>query len=368
MSTSRKIALLGNPNCGKTSIFNHLTGLNQKVGNFTGVTTARYSGFFQSEGHYYEIVDLPGTYSLYARTEDEQVVLTSLLGGEDFFALVLVVDANNLRRSMLLLTQLWDLGLPIVVALNMIDEAFRAGLRIDTISLSKQLRLPIVSTNARKGEGISDLRTTLNQLRSPEGAPFLPAADLPAAEVVSKVKQALHLPNAYWAHLYLQQGSKLRLSSKAATTLHQISTDSNYLPLKAQREELDKRHQYLSNKLLQILPTVGQKHLHLTDKLDKILTHGVYGTIVFLLLLLLIFQAIFAWSEPLMNTIDSAFGWTKSSLSRILPPSIWTNLLTDGVLTGIGGVVIFVPQIAFLFFTYRSVGRVRLYGTSCHTF
>ena len=344
---TRKIALLGNPNCGKTSIFNQLTGLHQKVGNFAGVTTARHSGFFRYNGQRYELVDLPGTYSLYARAEDEQVVLQALLGEEEFFTLVLVVDANNIRRSMLLLTQLQDLELPVVVVLNMIDEAFKVGLRIDTDFLSLRLQLPVVATNARSSEGVEELREVLGQQRPSKGVPFLPEVELPYLEAVSEVRKMFSLPNAYWAHLCLQQGTKLQLPN--SDKLRQIMAYYNYSPLKAQREELDRRQKYLDSKLHMLLPTDSQKRFRLTDKVDKILTHGIYGTLVFVLMLLIIFQAIFAWSEPMMETIDTTFGWIRGSLTALLPQSTWTDLLTSGLLVGMSGVIIFVPQIAFLF-------------------
>ena len=346
----RKVALLGNPNSGKSSLFNAFTGLNQKVGNFPGVTTERHSGHFSHAEVKYELVDFPGSYSLYARTEDEQVFSRSLLGGEKFWAVIVVVDASNLTRSLLLLTQIKDLGFNTVVALNMLDEAFRMGLRLDISQLSQRLDMPVVATNARTGEGVKGLREALALEHSDRNTDtFFNEKELESPKLLGEVRDSFDLPNLYWAHMYLQQQDALKLSTEDATKLRSLAETHEYAREQAQGEELKKRHEIISSKLSSLLPEPTKLRYKLSDRLDKVLMHTVYGTLIFVALLFLLFQSIFAWATPFMDVIDGGFSFLSAQCSSFLPESALTDLLTDGVLPGIGGVVIFVPQIAFLF-------------------
>lgn len=307
-----KISLVGNPNSGKTSLFNQLTGLNQKIGNFPGVTVDKKSGKLKRSDSHVEILDLPGIYSLYPKTQDEKVVydLLSNKQHQDYpDRIVVVVDASNLERNLLLFTQVMDLGVPVTMALNMTDVADKKGLVIDTDKLSEVLGgidiLPIV---ARTGVGVNELIDHL------------------LANKPSKTAEPF-LGGEFDKGQFLIQDQDTR------------------------KERVENRYRKIRQILSFVIKQkpVPKSLINRHRRVDKLLTHPILGYAAFLGVLFLIFQAIYAWSEWPMDLIDSLFislsKWTKDTL----PAGLFTNLIAEGIIPGLGGVVIFIPQITLLF-------------------
>ena len=346
-----KIALAGKPNSGKSSLFNLLTGLNQKIGNFPGVTVDKKSGISDlSPQVRAEIIDLPGIYSLYPRSLDEKIVTEIFSDKRNVNypnTVVLVADATNLQGSMLLLTQLIDLGLPLVLALNM---AARAGQSIDIKMLEQLLDIPVVLINAREGMGISELRKVL-------AAPVRPSKkkiyslDPDIREPVAKVRAHFNLPADYEAYQYLQQVDNLAfLTEEEKSFIRKITTAHRFFPGKYQGAETILRYQFIQDLLGKvILKTANNDWRETSRHIDKILTHKIGGYLAFFIILLLIFQSIFAWAQVPMDWIDGFFADLSNALNKTFPEGPFFDLITQGVVPGIGGIVIFIPQIAILF-------------------
>ena len=347
---TRRIALVGNPNAGKSSLFNLLTGLNQKVGNYPGVTVDKKTGHFALTSHLKaEVVDLPGTYSVFPRSGDERVVLDTLMG-DSFDAVVAVVDMVNLERGLLLATQLIDLDLPVVLALNMADIALQQGIQVDTAKLSQCLGgVPVTVMNARRGEGVSGLKDILSHPISSAQDNFFDACVM-APEAINAAKQGFDLHKDYAAYLLLQHGRTLRyLSSDQQQVLEGIHKSYPINTAHLQIQETTERYRLIKALLNDTVTIEPSARVSLTDRLDQIVTHRVGGYLIFFGLLFVIFQAIFAWATVPMDFIDYLFselsGWVKMNL----PGGVLTDLLAEGIIPGIGGVVIFIPQIAILF-------------------
>ena len=356
MSTPKrlKIAFVGNPNSGKSSLFNHLTGLNQKIGNFPGVTVEKRSGYATlPDGSVSEIIDLPGIYSLYPRSIDERIVSEILLDHKADSCpdkIVVVADATNLKRGLLLLTQVIDVGLPTVLALNMMDLVAKAGISYDITALSNHLGIPVVPINARNGTGLEELKRVMtNPLEIPTKKIFNVYDEANAA--VKTLRDQLHLDNDYEAYQFLQQPKSLGFLSKAQQQLiESISTQHNFFPGKFQGAETIQRYTFIQNLLDKVtLKTSDDSWKQYSGRLDKILVHKVGGYVIFFTVLFVIFQSIFAWATVPMDFIDGLFATLSNYLSGILPAGSLASLLTEGVIPGIGGIVIFVPQIAILF-------------------
>ncbi len=349
-----KIAFVGNPNSGKSSLFNHLTGLNQKIGNFPGVTVEKRSGYsVMSDGTVAEIIDLPGIYSLYPRSIDERIVSEILLNRKSENCpdkIVVVTDATNLKRGLLLLTQLIDVGAPTILALNMMDLVAKAGISYDINALSAKLGIPVVPINARSGTGLEELKRVMtNPLEIPTKKIF---KIYDAAKIAVKtLREGLQLDNDYEAYQFLQQPKSLEFLSKDQQQLiEHVSEEHNFFPGKFQGAETIQRYTFIQEMLDKVtLKTSNDSWKQYSGKLDKILVHKVWGYVIFFTVLFVIFQSIFAWATVPMDFIDGLFASLSNSLDRILPAGALTSLLTEGVIPGIGGIVIFVPQIAILF-------------------
>ena len=348
-----RIALIGNPNSGKTSLFNQLTGLNQKVGNFPGVTVDRKSGFAQlSSTRRAEIVDLPGTYSLYPKSLDEKVI-TDLLydrgsaGYPDF--VVVTVDASNLRRSLLLFSQLADLELPAVLALNMTDVAERHGISIDIQALEQELGVPIVPMNARKGIGVAALKIVMAERLATHPVRFWEPTDelLP---LVRQIRYYFNLHNDYLALHYAQQYRSISfLSADDKQHIAELVAQYKFDATAWQAAETIARYQRINEVLLEtVTVTRTEKREPISNRIDKVLTHRVGGYLIFLSILFLLFQAIFAWAQYPMDLIDQGISALSELIQRNFSGPL-VRLLTEGVLAGLGGVLIFIPQIALLF-------------------
>lgn len=354
-----RIALVGNPNSGKSSLFNHLTGLNQKIGNFPGVTVEKRAGMAtMSNGSIAEIIDLPGIYSLYPRSLDERIVSEILLdhqSPECPDAVVVVADATNLKRGLLLLTQIVDVGLPTILVLNMMDLAARAGISYDLKALSIELGVPVVPINARQGVGLDTLKKALiNQVALPAKQIFHIYDEAKGA--VKLIREKLMLDNDYEAYQFLQQPSSLHFLTKDQQRyIAEVSTQHEFFPGKFQGAETIQRYSFIQDLLDKVtLKTSDTTWRQYNSKLDKILTHKIWGYGIFFLVLFLIFQSIFALATVPMDLIDGLFATISNYLGNNLPEGPFTSLLAEGIVPGIGGIVIFVPQIAILF-TFISI-------------
>lgn len=356
MAPARKIrvALVGNPNSGKSSLFNHLTRLNQRVGNFPGVTVEKKTGICRlGADQTAEIIDLPGVYSIYPRSLDERIVAEILLDHRsethpDLF--VVVIDATNLERGLLLLSQVIDLGLPCILALNMIDLATHAGITYDLPYLSDKLGVPVVPINARQGSGIDHLKTLLHDKHESSPKQIFPIrreVELP----VKAVRDGLGVDNDYEAFLFLDQPESIGFLPPAEkTSLDEIRTSHQFFPGKFQGAETIQRYGYIQALLAKATTRVAnQTWKHKSFTLDRLLTHKVWGYLIFFAILFLIFQSIFAWATIPMDFIDASFAQLSQYLHDVLPAGPLSGLLADGVIPGIGGIVIFIPQIAILF-------------------
>lgn len=293
MSDTLRIALVGNPNCGKTSLFNHLTGTRQKVGNYAGVTVERKVGTFQlASGKAVRVLDLPGTYSLDATSPDEEITRNVVQGKiaeeQEQNAFLCVVDATNLKLHLGLVLEMIELGRPVLVVLNMMDEARRRGMQINTQKLSERLGVPVVETVAVRNSGIENLKNALDQ-----GKYSVPQTEL----------------------------SGLKGNS----------------------------HQRVESILNDVVNFVDQEDKR-TDFLDKIFLHPVLGLISLAVMMFVIFQAVFAWAAPFMDGIETFFGWLGEFLGEYISHPLLNSLVVDGIIAGAGGVVVFLPQILILFF------------------
>lgn len=357
MSKARKlkIALAGNPNSGKSSLFNQLTGLNQKIGNFPGVTVEKKTGScILPEGTQAEIIDLPGIYSIYPRSRDEQIVSEILLDHHSPTTpdkVVVIVDATNLKRGLLLATQIIDLGLPTILALNMMDLASKAGISYNLPAMSQKLGIPVVSINARQGTGLEELKKLLTEPVQVSEGHIFPIREETKAPVAA-LREQTGVDNDYEAYLFLEQPQSIRfLPQEKQKAIDDIRSRFNFFPGKFQGAETIHRYGFIQELLNEVTlhAQVDNSWKKYSTTLDRILTHKIWGYLIFLLILFLIFQSIFAWATAPMDLIDGFFASLSTYVKDILPSGPLTSLIADGVVPGIGGIVIFVPQIAILF-------------------
>ena len=355
MKDKLRIALVGNPNTGKSTIFNALTGLNQKIGNFPGVTVDKKTGFTKTkDGKTLEIVDLPGTYSLYPKSADETIVFEVLSdqNNPSYPDIVLIVaDATNLKRNLLLYTQIADLGLPIIIALNMMDLAEKSNIAIDIDALAKRLNVQIVPIAARKAKGLDLIKEAIAFHTGTAIQSESIDVEALAPEIINSIKTELNIKNPYVALQIAHQGKQIRYLTKSqVSAIERIKEKYNFHSQKVQATETISRYNYINDILLD---TVKYKSValeeNISNKIDHYLTHKVWGFAIFIAILFAIFQSIFAWSEYPMYLIETVFVWLADYGHQLLPQGALTNLLIDGVLAGLSGVMIFIPQIALLF-------------------
>jgi ferrous iron transport protein B len=351
------IALVGNPNSGKTSLFNCLTGMNQKVGNFPGVTVDKKTGStLLSHDTKAEVIDLPGTYSLYPRKMDEWVSYKVLLhqdGDIKADVVVAVADASNLKRNLLFCTQLIDLKVPVVIALTMADLAAKKGIKIDIGELERELGVPVIPINPRKQKGIPQLKKAIEQ--TSQQLYHIPVRDFIdnralAPKAVEEVKARFPEFSDYKAVHYLINHESFALNNTDQALIENIELANNFNPTRTQAEEILQRYTRIRHIMQATVsePDPLQKSLF-TEKLDDILLHRRWGYLILLVVLFLLFQSVFWLASFPMDWIESGFALLSKSLSASLPDNHFTDLLINGVIAGLGGIVIFVPQIMILF-------------------
>lgn len=351
------IALIGNPNSGKSSLFNALTGLKQKVGNFPGVTVDKKTGECRiSETLYATIIDLPGTYSLYPRRADEWVAYNVMMNPgskEKPDAYILVADASNLKRNLLFASQVIDLKQPLIIALTMMDIASKKGITIDISGLERELGVPVVAVNPRKNKGMAELKKTIEQtaqqLYKPPSRNFAESTAT-TQEAVGDIKKIFPQISDYAAVHYLIHHESFSLDDNTQEAIEHIEQKHNFNHTKVQAEEITQRYARIRHIMQQTVIEADPKEKQLlTDRIDKILLHKFWGYIILLGVLAVLFQSIFWLATYPMDAIEWVFGAFSTWLSGILPQTWFSDLLVNGLIAGLGGIVVFIPQIMILF-------------------
>ena len=363
----RTVALAGNPNVGKTTLFNALTGSHQKVANYPGVTVERKSGRLAglANGQSVEVIDLPGTYSLSPKSVDERVAFDALVGripGEPApDVVVCVADATNLERNLYLVTQVLDLGLPVVVALNMTDAADEAGIAVDADRLAERLGVPVVPIAARTKSGIDALRRAV--LSPPPPARAVPWQAMPAVEAaVGPLIEALgeEAPDVPPARRRFEALGALTADPLLAPwetraprfrqSVERARADLEQRNVPYKMAEMTGRYGWISPVAADVVSrTAHADERTLSDKIDAVVTHRVWGPLIFGGVLLLVFQAVFTWAVPAMDVIEWLVGATGDGLRVVLPDGPVEDALVEGALSGVGNVLVFLPQILLLF-------------------
>ncbi|HZL98765.1 MAG TPA: ferrous iron transport protein B, partial [Planctomycetota bacterium] len=362
------VAVAGNPNSGKTTLFNQLTGAHAKVGNYAGVTVERREGLAHlPDGQQIVVLDIPGTYSLSARTAEEQIAITAIAGLEPYAepdAVVLVVDGTQLARNLYLVLQVLELRTKTVVALNMQDVVRKSGMRIDVAALEQALGVPVVPISATRGEGLPELVAALAaRLREP-GAPDPPIESLDGAALQADIEALEPLIPEDWG-----RGDAARRRALASWALLSIDAEDELWDVPAglrartlarqglarsQGRDLDLamvggRYRWIDTHMPRFVERVPTTLRRVTDAVDRVLIHPVVGFALFLLIMGLVFESLFTWSAPLIDGINIAIAALGAGLAAVLPAGLLADFLIDGVIAGVGAVVVFLPQIVLLF-------------------
>ena len=353
MGRSINIALLGNPNTGKTSVFNRLTGLTQKVGNYPGITVEKKEGICKlnrtTRAH---IIDLPGTYSLNASSMDESVVIELLLNknSKDFpDVAVVVTDVENLKRNLLLFTQVKDLGIPTLLVINMADQMKRKGISVDLPFLEKKLDTKIALVSTRENQGLDLLKELLLNYRQLSTQPTIDLYTIDQ-QYFENLKAAFPNQKLYKLWLVITQDVNFaKIDRKRVSDATDFRTQSESELKRLQQKETVKRYQFINEILKVGLFIDRDSATDLRSRLDRILIHKFWGYIIFFLILMTVFQSIFDWSSIPQDFIDTSFAALSELAKTRLPEGVFTSLLAEGIIPGLGGIIIFIPQIAFLF-------------------
>jgi ferrous iron transport protein B len=355
-----KVALVGNPNSGKSTLFNALTGLNQKTANFPGVTVEKRTGRFSirnasGEFLHFDITDLPGTYSLYPKTPDERISFEVLCdpGNDDHPDMVIVIaEGTNLKRNLFLCSQIIDLKVPVILVINMMDLVNYQGIRIDFDGLSKELGIKIIPMVARKGIGISELKQAMTETLPIPEREFIDVSRF-APEVIKGIKEEVNVNSNYAA---FQIASNLELigwfrkRQEKKNNIRKLITEYGFDAVQQQAYETLERYKVITKILKEHVKTEPVQHRpKWSNKLDNILTHRIWGYVIFLAVLFIIFQAVFSWAQYPMDFIDGLFASLGTWVHDALPHGMLNDLLVNGIIAGLAGIVIFVPQIALLF-------------------
>jgi len=329
----KHIVLIGNPNSGKTTLFNALTGLNQKISNLPGTTIEKKTGHFVIDYHVVQITDLPGTYSIHPKGEDELISIEYLLNFKkhEIDVILFVADASNLSRNLLLYTQVADLGFPTVLALNMIDSAERKGITLNVENLSKELGVIVCPINAREEKGLEKLKDTLLKVDSAHQTTFFESSNIESYTIRHQQhNDYYHYLKSHLHHIRQQDQEKIDSNSR------DISAETI-----ARYKKIDK--------IVESVQVKNTRAKNLTQRIDRILLHPIYGFLTFFTTLFIIFQFIFKVAEYPMIWIETIFSTISENIKQALPDSMLSSLLADGIIPGIGGVLVFLPQIVLLF-------------------
>ncbi|MEH6406128.1 MAG: ferrous iron transport protein B [Leeuwenhoekiella sp.] len=353
MSKQLSVALIGNPNTGKTSVFNRLTGLNQKVGNYPGITVEKKEGVCKlPRGVKAHILDLPGTYSLNASSLDENVVIELLLNKNDKDypdVAVVVSDVENLKRNLLLFTQIKDLKIPTILVINMADRMQRKAITLDVAVMEKRLNTKIALVSSRKNEGFEELKEIITEYKTLSIEPCVNASVI-APDYFDRLRKAFPNQDLYKLWLVITQDVNFgKLDRNEVKGISSFQTESKSNLKRLQQKETIVRYQFINGVLKETQQIDHASAKDLRSRLDRVLTHKFWGYIIFFAILLLIFQAIYDWSAYPMDLIDQAFAAIGEWVDTNLPPGAFTDLIAEGIIPGLGGIVIFIPQIAFLF-------------------
>ncbi len=353
MTKPLHVALIGNPNTGKTSVFNQLTGLNQKVGNYPGITVEKKEGVCKlSDSVKARIIDLPGTYSLNSTSADEQIVVEMLVNekAENFpDVAVVVADIESLKRNLLLFTQIKDLNIPVILAINMADMMERKGISLDVERLEKELHTKVALISARKGTGINYLKELILDYKNLPTEPVVNVSEIDP-KYFENLKKTFPGENLYKRWLTITQDFSFKESEINQPEMQDETLRKSTPELKRlQQKETILRYLFINKIIKESYKQDIKSARDFRSRLDRILTHRVFGYITFFLIMLLVFQAIYNWSSYPMDFIDSLFASIAQWISNSLPPGVLTDLISEGIIPGIGGIVIFIPQIAFLF-------------------
>ncbi len=362
------IALAGNPNTGKSTLFNALTGLRQKIANYPGITVERKAGTTIIGGVLHKVIDLPGAYSLNYKKLDERIAYETLIGSyehEDAPDLVLVVvDSSNLDRNLYLATQIMDLNLPVMLVLNMTDVAKERGIEIDPNVIAENLGIPVFAMSAKNKGDIEELKSLISEfeMEVPRPLKWVPNPTLheaiklvieewiePCTNIPERAQniEALRLISEGEFIGAFYKFEKAELGKRVIAKARGIIEQDGGNPMAA---EVLRRYNFIGEATSKGSVQTRQNEKTLTDKIDAVVTHKVFGPMIFTFVLLLMFQAIFSWATPFMDMIDLLFVEGGNWVANTLPPGMLNDLLVDGVIAGLGGVVIFLPQIVFLFF------------------
>ena len=350
------VALIGNPNTGKTSLFNELTGLNQKVGNYPGVTVDKKEGSSKLQGNLKAIItDLPGTYSINPTSLDETIVLKTLLNSKSDKTpdvIVVVADIENLKRNLLLFSQIKDLEIPTVLAINMADQMKRKGITVDIKLLEKELGNEVVLISVRKAtaKGVEEVKKAIvKTYNSAKAFPLCNVNNRIDPAYFDRLKEINPKYSIYELWLMITQNSfPDKISEEEKQALLTFKNDSKNLK-KYQHKETIYRYQKINEILKKTYLVDRSKASDLRAKLDKVFTHKIFGYVLFFTVLLVIFQSIFDWASLPMDLIDTAFANLSSYVNKNMPVGVLNSLISEGIIPGIGGIIIFIPQIAILF-------------------
>ncbi len=346
----KQVLLVGNPNVGKSTLFNALCNKKQKTGNYAGVTVSSHSGSYIYKDEEVEVVDLPGSYSIYPSSEDEAIFSKFLLESQkDFAGVIYILEALSLKRGLLLFQQIQDLGVPMILVVNQIDQAERRGINIDIEKFSEALNIRIIQTNAKEQLGIEAIQKAIldNDFAKIEK----PSFDIPVEhkDFLNKVSAHNQFENDYKAWMSLSIGADLN-KLNSATELINDSEAKSLVPKRLQVQEVVRRYQNIDKILANVISKKPQFKELLTEKLDKVLVHPIFGYVVFVGILLVIFNSVFFLAEYPMNWIDEFFAWLSAFSKQNLPEGPINSLISDGIVPGLGGIIIFAPQIGILLY------------------
>lgn len=349
-STNKQILLVGNPNVGKSTVFNLLCNKKQKTGNYAGVTVASHSGNYEYKGVNVEVVDLPGSYSVYPTSEDEAIFSKFLIEEQQNYAgVVYVLEALSIKRGLLLFQQIQDLGIPVLLIVNQIDQAERRGISINLEELSKELGVKVLQTNAKENLGIDELREAIfnhDFIISDQISFEIPFEQ---KNLVFKVLEETKEKNQYKIWTLLSSETYL---GNLKSVKEQMNDDEVkcLVPKRLQTQETIRRYQNIDKIIAKVFSKKTQFKELLTEKLDKILVHQFWGYVVFAAILLFIFQMVFFIAAYPMDWIDSGTSWLAGFAGEHLPEGPINSLISNGIIPGVGGIVIFAPQIGILLY------------------